>query len=128
MLILKRRIHNLNLIMLAVSMFIFLFISILALVIIIIICFAGASSGNQWRANSRQIQVGMSEKEVRKIMGAPSFTKNHPDGSYEFIYEKSEWKGRLRGGTAVRRMEIVFTAQGKVFSIGKNKDCERTGW
>ncbi len=109
-------------------MVIVIFFGVLILVIIIVICFAIASSGNQWRANSRKIEVGMTEDEVVSIMGSPSFTKQHQDGSYEFIYEKSEWKGWLRGGTATRRMEIVFSTGKKVISVGKNANCERTGW
>lgn len=98
------------------------------LVIIIIICASIASSGNQFRENSQTIEQGMSQDEVIDIMGEPSFTKNHKDGSIEFVYEKSEWKGWLRGGTKTRRMEIVFSSDDKVISIGRNAECDMTGW
>ena len=70
----------------------------------------------------------MTAKEVYEIMGQPSFVKNHEDGSFEFVYEKSEWKGFFRGGTATRRMEIVFSKDEIVISIGKNANCDDSGW
>ena len=96
--------------------------------IIIAICVKIASSGNKFRENSQRITNGMSKQEVINIMGEPSFTKTHQDGSTEFVYEKSEWKGWMRGGTKTRRMEIVFSSSGKVISIGKNSECDMTGW
>lgn len=86
------------------------------------------SSGNKFRDNSQKITVGMSMQEVESIMGKPSYTKTHNDNSIEFIYEKSEWKGYFRGGTKVRRMEIVFSTENKVISIGKNANCNMSGW
>jgi hypothetical protein len=65
---------------------------------------------------------------VIAIMGTPSFVKKHQDGSYEYIYEKREWKGVFRGGTATRRLECVFSNQNILISIGRNKDCFRSGW
>ena len=85
-------------------------------------------SGNEFRDNSNRIREGMTNVEVFNIMGNPSFEKKHPDGSYEYIYEKSEWKGWLRGGTQTRRLEIVFSTDNIVVSIGKNSNCDRSGW
>ncbi len=85
-------------------------------------------SGNKFRDSSRMISVGMTVDEVTSIMGTPSFQKNHENGSFEFVYEKSEWKGFFRGGTAVRRMEIVFSSDGIVISVGRNENCDRSGW
>ena len=105
-----------------------MFIGVILLVIILIVCFSLASSGNAFRDNSQKIQVGMTKNDVVSIMGEPSFTKQHQDGSTELIYEKSEWKGWLRGGTQTRRMEIVVSSDNVVITIGKNSNCDRTGW
>ena len=101
---------------------------IILLVVFIVVIIAVVSSGNKFRDGSRQIGVGMTEDEVINIMGRPSFTKQHQDGSYEFVYEKSEWKGMLRGGTQTRRMEVVFSSDKKVISVGRNANCDRSGW
>lgn len=104
---------------------------VLCVVIFIIIIFAvlisQALSGNNFRENSQKISVGMSIQEVEEIMGKPSYSKTHNDKSIEYIYEKSEWKGWLRGGTKTRRMEIVFSPEQKVISIGKNNNCDMSG-
>ena len=85
-------------------------------------------SGNKFRDGAQQITVGMSMQDVESIMGQPSYTKTHNDKSIEYIYEKSEWKGFVRGGTKVRRMEIVFSPDKKVISVGKNSNCDMSGW
>lgn len=103
-------------------------LGIVFIIVVIIICVRVASSGNQFRDNSQKITNGMTKQEVISIMGEPSFEKQHQDGSVEFIYEKSEWKGWLRGGTKTRRMEIVFSSDGIVISVGKNSNCDMTGW
>lgn len=101
---------------------------ILFIIILFVVLGKQVSSGNQFRDNAQQITVGMSMDEVESIMGQPSYTKTHNDRSIEYIYEKSEWKGYLRGGTKVRRMEIVFSPDKKVISIGKNSNCDMSGW
>lgn len=101
---------------------------LIVIVIIIVVCVSVVKSGNNWRDNSKQIENGMSSKEVILIMGQPSFTKQHQDGSYEYIYEKSEWKGFFRGGTKTRRMEIVFNSNDQVISVGRNSNCDMSGW
>ena len=103
-------------------------IGVIVVGIIIAICVKIASSGNKFRKNSQTITNGMSKQEVISIMGEQSFTKTHQDGSTEFVYEKSEWKGFVRGGTKTRRMEIVFSSDGKVISVGRNSECDMTGW
>ena len=108
--------------------FLIILLPIAFVVVLLVICFSIAKSGNDFRDNSRQITNGMTQSQVRSIMGSPSFTKNHQDGSVEWIYEKSEWKGFLRGGTMTRRMEIVFNSSGVVISVGRNQNCDRTGW
>ena len=97
-------------------------------VILLAICFSIVKSGNNFRDNSKQIINGMTKSQVQSIMGSPSFTKTHQDGSVEWVYEKSEWKGFLRGGTMTRRMEIVFNSSGVVISVGRNQNCDRSGW
>lgn len=108
------------------------------LILFIVLCVVGIAflaimikqlvSGNKFRDGAQQIRVGMSMQEVESIMGQPSYTKLHNDKSIEYIYEKSEWKGFVRGGTKVRRMEIVFSPDKKVISIGKNSNCDMSGW
>lgn len=103
----------------------------IALVILVIgiICAVNiVKSGNSFRDNSQKLCVGMQERDVVIIMGQPSFVKHHQDGSYEYVYEKSEWKGMFRGGTQTRRMELVFSSDNIVISIGKNSNCDRSGW
>ena len=103
-------------------------IGIIILVIVGIFAYKQVSSGNKFRDGAQQIVVGMSCKRVVEIMGQPSFVKNHADGSFEYVYEKSEWKGVFRGGTTTKRMEIVFSPDGEIISIGKNKHCDESGW
>lgn len=67
-------------------------------------------------------------QEVESIMGKPTYTKSYSDNSIEYVYEKSEWKGYMRGGTKTRRMEIIFSKDKKVISIGKNSNCDMSGW
>ena len=101
------------------------------LFIIIILIIVGANavkSGNKFRDSQKQLVVGMSTQQVLEIMGQPSYVKNHENGSYEYIYEKSEWKGVYRGGTKTRRVECVFSSQNILISIGRNKNCDMSGW
>ncbi len=101
---------------------------VVVIVVIAIIIHSIVKSGNDWRDRSKLVRVGMTASKVKSIMGEPSFVKNHQDGSYEYIYEKSEWKGWLRGGTRTRRMEIVFDLNDKAISVGKNANCDMSGW
>ena len=101
---------------------------IIILVVLVVWGVDTVQSGNKFRDSSRMISVGMTVDDVTRIMGTPSFQKNHENGSFEFVYEKSEWKGFFRGGTAVRRMEIVFSSEGIVISVGRNENCDKSGW
>lgn len=107
---------------------IYFLVGLLLVIVVIVIACCVASSGTKFSENSQKIQVGMSVEEVRSIMGEPSYVKNHQDGSYEYVYEKSEWKGALRGGTKVRRMEIVISSNHKVISVGRNENCDMSGF
>ena len=102
--------------------------AIIIIVILVIVCVNMVKSGNNFRDSSQRLCVGMTNRDVINIMGAPSFTKEYPNGSYEYIYEKSEWKGVFRGGTQTRRMECVFSSDNILVSIGKNANCNRSGW
>ena len=86
------------------------------------------SSGNKFRDSSLSVCEGMTDEDVRTIMGPPSYTMDLPDGSYVYVYEKSEWKGIARGGTQTRRMECVFSSKGILVSVGRNENCYRSGW
>lgn len=85
-------------------------------------------SANTFKENAQRVCVGMNVNDVVSIMGSPSFVKNYQDGSYEYVYEKGEWKGMFRGGTRTRRMEIVFSSQNIVISIGRNRDSNMSAW
>ncbi|MBQ8739198.1 MAG: outer membrane protein assembly factor BamE [Clostridia bacterium] len=100
------------------------------LLIVFLVAFISktVSDGNAFRDNSQKIHVGMTTEQVLNIMGEPSFVKRHQDGNFEVIYERSEWKGVWRGGTKTRRMELLFSADGILTSIGKNKNCDMSGW
>ncbi len=101
---------------------------VIIFVAFLFVCSKIIESGNRFRDGSQQICVGMTNQDVLMIMGEPSFTKTFTDGSYEYIYEKSEWKGVFRGGTQTRRMECVFSPENILISVGKNKNCDRSGW
>ena len=101
---------------------------ILILFILIVVGINAVKSGNEFRNRQSQLRVGMSNQEVLNIMGQPTFVKNHENGSYEYIYEKSEWKGAFRGGTKTRRLECVFSSKNILISIGRNENCNMTGW
>ena len=108
-----------------------IFIGILGIALIVIIFVVMGkqiTSGNKFRDNSQKITIGMTSQEVENIMGSPTYTKTHADKSIEYVYEKSEWKGWVRGGTKVRRMEIIFSPEKKVISVGKNSNCDMSGW
>ena len=108
-----------------------IFVGILGIALIVIIFVVmgkQVASGSKFRDNSQQITIGMTMQEVENIMGPPTYTKTHANKSMEYIYEKSEWKGWLRGGTKVRRMEIIFSSDKKVISIGRNSNCDMSGW
>ena len=90
--------------------------------------FNSVRSGNSFRDRQQSLREGMTYRDVLMIMGEPTFVKNHQDGSYEYIYEKSEWKGMFRGGTVTRRLECVFSNQDILISIGRNENCNRSGW
>ena len=102
--------------------------TLFALIFLIAWIVESVKSGNKFRDCCKKIEVGMPVEKVYKIMGKPSFVKEHQDGSYELVYEKSEWKGFFRGGTATRRMEIVVSSFNVVLSVGRNDDCFRSGW
>ena len=104
------------------------FIWIILGVIVIVIISREVKSGNAFRDSCQRIVSGMKVQDVLGIMGPPSYTKEHENGSYEFIYEKSEWKGWMRGGTQVRRMEVVFSSDDIVISVGRNNNCYKSGW
>ncbi len=99
-----------------------------SLIAVVVWLAVGAHSGNKFRDNSQKIKVGMTKEEVVEIMGPPSYTKTQENGSYEYIYEKSDWKGIARGGTKLRRMECVFSSKNILISVGKNANCDMSGW
>jgi len=101
---------------------------IIATIVIVCVLRNAAASGNAFRDNCQRIVRGMTVSEVVAIMGAPSYQKDHADGSCEYVYEKSEWKGWMRGGTRTRRMEVVFSSDGIVVSVGRNDNCYKSGW
>ncbi len=101
---------------------------IVILVLLIILGYNQITSGNQFRDSASRICIGMSENELISIMGQPTMEKQHQDGSYEYIYEKSEWKGWFRGGTQTRRMEIVINSDDIIISIAKNDNVGKSGW
>ncbi|MBQ2809724.1 MAG: outer membrane protein assembly factor BamE [Clostridia bacterium] len=103
-------------------------LSLVFIIIVVIYIYKQVTEGNSFRDNSKRIQVGMSKSQVISIMGEPSFRKNHQNGSYELIYKRSEWKGFWRGGTKTRRMELVFSSDNILISIGKNQNCDMSGW
>ena len=74
-------------------------LGILLIVVLVVYISQTVSDGNAFRDNSQKIYVGMTSAEVVNIMGDPSFKKRYQDGSFEFVYERSEWKGFWRGGT-----------------------------
>ena len=104
------------------------FILIIGLVITIAWMVNQVSSGNAFRDNCVKIVPGMHTRDVLNIMGKPSYNKFHPDGCYELVYEKSEWKGFFRGGTITRRMEVVCSPDDIVISVGRNDNCHLSGW
>ncbi len=101
---------------------------LILIIVVVAYIYKQVTDGNAFRDNSQKIQVGMSKYEVISIMGEPSFQKNHQNGSYELMYERSEWKGFWRGGTKTRRMELVFSNDDILISIGKNQNCGMSGW
>ena len=104
----------------------FIFIVLLGVAIVVIV--KVVNDGNQFRDNANRIVEGMKKEDVLRIMGQPNYVKSHQDGSYEFVYERSEWKSAVRGGTKVRRIEIVFSTENVVISVGRNGNINMPGW
>ena len=103
-------------------------IYVILLVLLVVFIVKTVSEGEAFKSNSNSLKMGMTKNEVISIMGNPSYQTSHQDGSYTLVYEKSEWKGIFRGGTRTRKIELVFSAEDKVISIGKNSDCNMPGW
>lgn len=103
-----------------------IFICIVLIIVIFSLIIKQVKKGNKFKKTNGDIHVGMYENQVKSIMGVPSMTKNNADGSYEFTYEISEWKGWVRGGNMTRRMVVVFDNNHKVISIGRNENCNRS--
>ena len=101
---------------------------LLLIIIGIVFVIRLVSEGEDFKKNSQSIQIGMDEKQVISIMGTPSYQRNQPDGSYTYIYERTEWKGVFRGGSRTRHMEVTFSSNKKVISVGRNADCNMPGW
>ena len=101
---------------------------LLLLIIGIVFVIRLVSEGENFKTNSQNIKAGMDEKEVISIMGKPSYQRNNPDGSYTFIYERTEWKGVFRGGSRTRHLEVFFSSNKKVISTSRNADCNMPGW
>ena len=101
--------------------------SIGLIALIVLACTRTTKTGNDFRDGQSQIKIGMNKFQVRRLMGMPTVVKTHADGNEEWIYEKDEWKGFLRGGTKTRRVEVVFKGD-TVVSVYRNSNAGMSGW
>ena len=74
-----------------------------------------------WREAYNSCHEGDDFSKVRAIAGAPDEVLNLGE-SILYTYVSEEWKGFLRGGTIVRKMQFVVK-EGKIVSkSGQNLD------
>ena len=67
-----------------------------------------------WRKAYNECGIGDRFSKVVAIAGSPDETLNLGDTTI-YTYESEEWKGWLRGGTIIRKMQFVVK-EGKITS------------
>lgn len=76
---------------------------------------------SSWRRAYNECNVGDPFSKVTSIAGQPDEVLNLGE-SILYTYVSEEWKGFLRGGTIVRKMQFVVK-EGKIISkTGQNLD------
>jgi len=67
-----------------------------------------------WKEAYENYNIGDDFSKVKELAGEPDSTLNLGD-TILYTYESEEWKGMMRGGTIVRKMQFVVK-DGKIFS------------
>lgn len=97
-------------------------VGIVFIILIFVVVFAITGRHKDFIRKANRITNGMTINEVINIL-EESPTSRETDGDKKMlIWEKSQWRGMLRGGTLVRSLKVVFQ-NGKVISVStKNLD------
>jgi hypothetical protein len=66
--------------------------------------------------------LGATAEELQKIFGEPTSKEEEDDGKLQITYEKTQWRGFLRGGTIVRSVKVTLVDEKVVKVTTKNMD------
>lgn len=97
-------------------------IGLAILIIVLIIVFSISGKHKSFIDNAQSIKQDMTINEVMDIMNEPPTSQEILDGKTILLWEKSQWKGMINGGTLTRSLKVVFIND-KVVSVStKNLD------
>ena len=71
---------------------------------------------------TKSIQQGASIEELQNMFEEQSALKDEEDGKLIITYEKTQWRGFLRGGTIVRSVKVTLVDERVVKVTTKNMD------
>ena len=71
---------------------------------------------------TKSIQQGASIEELQNMFEEQPALKDEEDGKLIIIYEKTQWRGFLRGGTIVRSVKVTLVDEKVVKVTTKNMD------
>lgn len=68
------------------------------------------------------LQQSTTAEELQKTFGEPTSKEEEDDGKLIITYEKTQWRGFLRGGTIVRSVKVTLVDEKVVKVTTKNMD------
>lgn len=71
---------------------------------------------------AKSVCLGATAEELQKIFGEPTSKEEEEDGKLIITYEKTQWRGFLRGGTIVRSVKVTLVDEKVVKVTTKNMD------
>ena len=71
---------------------------------------------------TKSIQQGASIEELQNMFEEQSASKEEEDDKLIITYEKTQWRGFLRGGTIVRSVKVTLVDEKVVKVTTKNMD------
>lgn len=71
---------------------------------------------------AKSVCLGATAEELQKIFGEPTSKEEEEDGKLTITYEKTQWRGFLRGGTIVRSVKVTLVDEKVVKVTTKNMD------
>ena len=71
---------------------------------------------------AKSVCLGATAEELQKIFGDSTSKEEEDDGKLIITYEKTQWRGFLRGGTIVRSVKVTLVDEKVVKVTTKNMD------